>query len=363
MVTSIRLGICTALVSAAAAAFGQTGWHLSELADLPTGHDDFGAASINNAGQIVGYSRTTDGTRAVLWRDGGPVDLGSLRPTRGYNVAADIDEHGRVVGTTDTPDRGYRAALWQGGQVVELEELPGWQESGAAAINASGTIVGFSYGGSGGTPTVWQDGRPSELTVPAGFDSGVAVDINTSGLIVLASDFGVSYAGRSGSFDDLGALSSETPITQARAINDAGQVAGASFVDGAMHAFLWEAGRMRDLGIPDGFTWSEAFGINASGQIVGYASRHGPDGSTTYRGVLWDGDRTVLLDPTRALLPSDINDAGVIVGRIVGAPGHSTAFVMTPVPEPATALLLLCGAALGGWLRRHPAAGQRCSRR
>jgi probable HAF family extracellular repeat protein len=57
--------------------------------------------------------------------------------------------------------------------------------------------------------------------------------------------------------------------TDARAINDRGQVVGASATpDGYSHAFLWEKGIMTDL-TPTPETYSNAVDINNRGQIVG----------------------------------------------------------------------------------------------
>lgn len=365
-----NFGSCVALTLAAASASAQDGWRMTRLPDLPSGTNAYNAAAINNAGQIVGWSWTGSDARAVQWQDGRISDLGSLRTTPfGFNAASDVNDAGQVVGATDTPEHVYRGALWQGGRISALAPLPGWQESAANAINASGTIVGGSGTGSGGVPTLWQNGQAIALSVPISFQSGVAVDINTSGQIVLRGDYGSSFVGRSGSFTDLGHFSAEIPITQAHSINDAGQVVGASFTDGAMHAFLWEGGHMRDLGVPAGFTWSEAIAINASGQVVGFAERRAPiTGDATTHAILWDGERVVDLtsqlgggDEGWQLRPSDINDAGTIVGTGYDEHGHTIAFALAPVPEPATVSLLLAGGLLAGGMRRSVV--QRCSRR
>jgi probable HAF family extracellular repeat protein len=69
-------------------------------------------------------------------------------------------------------------------------------------------------------------------------------------------------------------------------INDRGQIAGSSTLrvgDSTRHAFLWQNGKMTDLGAPGGrSTTCYANAINSNGQVVGFCS--------LYKAMLWQND-------------------------------------------------------------------------
>jgi probable HAF family extracellular repeat protein len=82
----------------------------------------------------------------------------------------------------------------------------------------------------------------------------------------------------------------------ASAINDVGQVVGAS--DGAIviskkttqhfsHAFLYANGKMVDLGVPSGATYSQANAINRNSQIVGVAGFSDGGHAVFYSNGVW----------------------------------------------------------------------------
>jgi probable HAF family extracellular repeat protein len=70
---------------------------------------------------------------------------------------------------------------------------------------------------------------------------------------------------------DLGTLGRGGTYSWATAINDAGQVVGyANTADSFSRAFLYENGRMSDLGTLGG-TYSRALALNGAGDVVGYS--------------------------------------------------------------------------------------------
>ena len=66
---------------------------------------------INGRGQIVGLQCTANSNRASVWEDGCRAELSA--PTAGATFAADINDHGQVVGGYEEPEVTWRACLWQ----------------------------------------------------------------------------------------------------------------------------------------------------------------------------------------------------------------------------------------------------------
>jgi probable HAF family extracellular repeat protein len=90
-----------------------------------------------------------------LWtKDGNARDLGTL-PGDSATEAVAVNNAGDVVGYSRGPV-GMRAFLWtKSGGMEELGVLPGGTSSRALAINDSGTIVGASVATSGDHAFVW----------------------------------------------------------------------------------------------------------------------------------------------------------------------------------------------------------------
>jgi probable HAF family extracellular repeat protein len=124
---------------------------------------------------------------------------------------------------------------------------------------------------------------------------------------------------------DLGTLGGAG--TTAYGINDRGQVVGKSQVaSGAYHAFLYNGGKMIDLGTLPGETESVAYGINNSGQIAGFSGndltcaglQFCPEPSPpAYAFLLSKGSMVSLLSAVPGVDASyayGINDSGQVVG-------------------------------------------------
>lgn len=99
--------------------------------------------------------------------------------------------------------------------------------------------------------------------------------------------------------------------SKAFGINASGQVVGyAATADNRQHAFLWSNGAMTDLGVLPGNSESHAFAINDAGQIVGLSSDLG---SIAPRACLWQNNA---LTDLGQFAPRSINNQGDIVGSM-----------------------------------------------
>lgn len=143
------------------------------------------ARGINARGDVVGESQTASGkTRATLWHNGKPRDLGSLG-TNSY--AQDINERGLVAGWSETED-GHFAFLWSNGKMRKLPLPKGYIGSEGLRLNKWGAVVGSAWTNSGGEAVLWRNGVMYRLNrcIPSGVKLRLdhADDINDKGWII-----------------------------------------------------------------------------------------------------------------------------------------------------------------------------------
>lgn len=200
------------------------------------------------------------------------------------------------------------------------------------AINDSGRVVGETAPSNPGPPrsaALWIGGALSVLPSPAGAPTGglqgnVAFGINNAGVAVGMAAWPTAtrpFAARPVRWENgvatvLGSLAG-ADITQARAINGAGEIAGVG-AGSNLTAVRWTAGgTQQTLARLPAHTNSFAWDINASGRIVGQSGVGDSDFSSESRAVYWDGTSvTEIATPAgfNQSLARGINDPGTIVG-------------------------------------------------
>jgi probable HAF family extracellular repeat protein len=258
--------------------------------------------SLNDSGQVTGYSTLSNGSyRAFLFSQRSMVDLGILEGN--YSTGYGINAGGQVTGSGYVSSDEH-AMLWTpdapngtSGTMVDLGTLGG-EYSSARAINLSGQVVGYSY--------------LPDWNFRAFLDTGgVMTDLGT-----LGGDFSKAYG-----------------------INDAGQVVGEAYISGNLgsHAFLWQNGVMTDLGLLPGGNYAAAYSLTPDGQeIVGESTVPGGQ-YLVYHAFVYSNSQMLDLNN---LIPansgwvlsqaSGVNAAGQIVGYGT-LNGLQSGFLLTPV--------------------------------
>ncbi len=322
---------------------------------------------INDLGWPSGVLNTAAGaTRAALWAPGQVIDLGTLGGTNSGVEWPIKNNHGLVVGISETAQaepngetfscgafiatNGHTCLpfLWQNGTLTALPLLGG-NNGFATGINDAGLAVGWAetavHDPSCVAPQVlqfeavlWGPGATEQhVLVPYPGDStSAATAINEVGEVVgISGDCDVAVGafsarhallwenGRPQRLPTLGGAGWNTPM----AINNGGAVVGFSDLPGDVsggvltpnfQSFLWtRAGGIVNLGMFAGDVLSEATGLNDLGQIVGTSFTS--DGSSRVylweQGTLYDLNALVQPDAPLYLLASgDINDRGEITG-------------------------------------------------
>jgi probable HAF family extracellular repeat protein len=334
------------------------------------------ANSINEQGVIQGVSENGlldtllgfNQVRAVVWRNGNIKDLGTLGGNDSWSFG--INNRAQVVGMAlnNVPDPlslfGFmilgstngtqtRAFLWDEKSGMQDLGTLGGNDAWAWAINERGQILGWSYTDSApnsatGFPTLdpffYDKGKMRDVGTLGGV-VGFPIAFNNRGQVIGGSSTAASpsacwvairqsvefsypgcdpYLWENGVLTDLSADMLGASAATADAISDSGQIVGAAtFAAQPYDAYVWDGNFATDLGHLDGDCFSEGFGLNLHGQIVGN-SFSCPAGDPS-KAFLWEGGSIVDLNnliPENSTLhlvfANAVNERGEIAG--VGVP-------------------------------------------
>ena len=250
---------------------------------FPFGYGNAKAWGGNDNGVMVGAFSCPGGQdQAFVSYDGSTLTPLDLPQGTSSSLALAINDSGQIGGQRATPD-GFRVFLIDGEKVIDVDPLPGhnWVEFGG--MNASGTIVGLSIA----------------------FGSGVSS----------------SFKWHHGQIEDIGVDLPLKGVNRALGVSDSGMVTG--FMGQTMfpynyHAFIWDNGKVIDLGLPFPECFAtEGTAINNQGHVCG---RWWKSIDTApffeWRGFFYDGEQSIDIDLPDAeeIFPHDLNNADQIVG-------------------------------------------------
>ena len=275
-------------------------------------------------------------------------DLGTVPGTTGNSFGFGVNDKGIVTGggvfdTSGGPTTAFISGPNGASPLKPLEGSPGgFGYEGGAGINASGQVTGWDYT-AGGSPRAFlsdpNGGTLHDLGTLPGETGSRGSAVNDRGQVagVSGTDATTLLAFLSdpngGPLHGLGTTPGGRSAESADGVNAAGEVTGRFGTgDGTVHACLSgpNGGALSDLGILPGGRNSAGYGVNASGQVAGWADI--AEGSNTYHHAFLSGSNGGTLQDLGTLngVTSEahaVNDRGQVVGFFSTNDGSSYAFI------------------------------------
>ncbi|MDE1974894.1 MAG: DUF3466 family protein [Patescibacteria group bacterium] len=341
----------------------QSGPPMYQLIDIGTSLSNQGyinsiAYDINNVGQVVGDSSENSGYPsygAFVYQNDSVQILNDLDGNSDDDSVFGINDSGQIVGDAIGTDRKQHAIIYSNGQMQVIDDTEsGIAYGSATAINNKGRVVGnLTMSGTFESHMFVYDNGSMQDLGNLGMVGVYADDINDNSIIVgYASgdnytSYAFSYSG--GVVNDINTLGGSSSF--ALGINNNNQIVGRAYTlnDMAVHGFVYTDGSVLDLGDPiadpDYNDYSEAWGINDNGDVVGYATTdkdaHDNHAFIYTGGTMYDLNKLMLNPESGWMLAqaNAINNAGQIVGYETNPQGQYHAFLLNPLPDgSATAL-------------------------
>lgn len=359
LITRLLFTLALATAPALAATAPAPALALTDLGVLPGYNQSFSYAVSDNGQFAVGWLQQGSHTRAFRWSATSGMALLELDASATASRAFGVNNSGVVAGERVLSATRREATLWDAsGSITGLGTLPNPGalnfSSVAFGVNDAGTVAGWSDSTESTRAFAWTSaGGMASLGSLASGSQTRAYSINAAGDIV---GWGTSPAGDRGFVADpaltaVGALSAD-PGSRTRAFgisNANGWVTGDS-ADPASGdtAFLWSPGStLRSLGLLPGAVRSFGADVNSSATAVGWVD----GGAGGERGFWWSADQgmvdlnDLVLDAAgwQVQRARSINDQGQVLANALNASGQVRAVLLSPVPEPSTALMLLAG--------------------
>ncbi|HYM27981.1 MAG TPA: hypothetical protein VET66_07510 [Steroidobacteraceae bacterium] len=288
-------------------------------------------SGINELGWISGGSADEAGAlHAALWSPGKVIDLGTLGGTNSAVEWPVKNNHGLVVGISET---------------ATADPLGETFSCGAFIATNGHTCL----------PFLWQNGTLGALPLLGG-NNGFATGVNNAGVAVGWAETArhdatcvapqqlqfeaVAWGPAAGQQRVLAPLPSDSS-SAATAINDAGEAVGISGdcdvavgAFSARHAVLWLNGRPIRLATLGGKGWNTPMAISNSGIIVGFSDTPGDVAggvlTPNFQAALWTPGGIINLHalPGDALAEATgVNDFGQITGTSIAAGGAQRVFL------------------------------------